>query len=258
MMADKKNVLLTGAGGKISTVLRKALGMHYNFTGIDRLPVCGFNSKVSDLTDLNSIIPSFERIHTVIHLAADSRHTPDIGWDILVPNNITATANVFEAAKQTKVKRMIFFSSMHVNGLYEQDHPYSSVAEGQYGELLPEQIPLITHSMSVRPDGPYAVSKIFGETLGRYYAESFGMSVICIRLGTVTADNLPARDPRSYVSWFSHHDLAAMVSRCIDATGIDYEIFFGASANKWKIYDTPRALKVLDFDMKDDSEYYRP
>jgi uronate dehydrogenase len=106
-------------------------------------------------------------------------------------------------------------------------------------------------------DGPYAVSKIFGEALGRYYAEAYGMTVICVRLGTVGRDDRPGSDARSYVSWCSHRDLAQLVRRCIDVPDITYDIVFGASANAWKIYDTPRAWRLLGWQPQDNAETYR-
>ncbi len=128
---------------------------------------------------------------------------------------------------------------------------------GLYEGLEPHRVPLVTHKMPVRPDGPYAASKVFGEALGRYYAEEYGMSVICIRLGTVGRDNRPGQDFRSYVSWLSHRDLATLVERCIEAEGIGYDIFFAASGNTWKIYDTPRAWTVLGFQPQDNAERFR-
>ena len=257
-MATKKRVLITGSGGRIGTVLRNALGDRYDLSGIDRVTVPGFDSTVADLTDLSAIAPTFQGKEVVVHLAAEPRHTPDIGWDLLMPDNVTASANVFEAARLGGVGRVVFFSSMHVNGLYERDHPYSAIAEGNYEGLEPDGVPMVTHEMPVRPDGPYAVSKIFGESLGRYYAEEFGITVICIRLGTTSPANRPGEDPRGYVSWFSHRDMARMVERCIEVEGIGYDIFFGASGNRWKIYDTPRAWRVLGFEPGDNAEDYRP
>lgn len=256
-MTEQKNVLITGAGGKIGTALRHALNATYNLSGIDRVAVPDFDAAVADLTDLNAILPAFQGKDVVLHLAAEPRHTPDIGWDLLLPDNVTATANVFEAARQGGASRIIFFSSMHVNGLYERDQPYTAIAQGHYDGLQPDHIPLVTHDMPVRPDGPYAVSKIFGEALGRYYAEAYGITVICIRLGTAGRGNEPGADPRSYVSWFSDRDLTRMVERCIEVEGITYEIFFGASGNTWKIYDTPRAWRVLGFQPQDNAESYR-
>ncbi|MEE8442435.1 MAG: NAD(P)-dependent oxidoreductase [Dehalococcoidia bacterium] len=254
----KKKVLITGYAGRIGTLIREALSDRYDLSGIDRVPVPGLDSTVANLTDLDAMLPAFHGQDVVIHLAAEPRHTPDIGWDLLMPDNVVATANVFEAARQKGVGRVIFFSSMHVNGLYERDHPYSAIAEGNYEGLKPEDVSLVTHEMPVRPDGPYAASKIFGEALGRYYAEEYGITVICVRLGTVGRGGRPGDDARSYVSWNSARDLASMVERCVEVEGITYDIFYAASGNTWKIYDTPRAWRVLGLEPKDNAEDYRP
>jgi nucleoside-diphosphate-sugar epimerase len=254
-MADRKNVLITGFGGKISSVIRSAHKDKYNFSGIDIVPVEG--SLTANLTDLKAISPAFEGQDVVIHLAAEIRHTPDIGWDILIPNNMIATANVFEAAHKAGVKRVIFFSSMHVNGLYERDKPWSDIVNGKYDGLDPDKVPLVTKDMPTRPDAFYAVSKIFGEELGKYYSDEFGMTVICVRFGTTSPQDRPGSDARSFVSWMSHRDIAAFAERCVEVDDLGYEIFFAASANKWKIYDTPRAWKELGFTPQDNAENFR-
>ena len=48
-----------------------------------------------------------------------------------------------------------------------------------------------------------------------------------------------------------------MVEACIEAEGIGFDIFYGASANTWKIYDTPRAWEVLGFQAQDNAERFR-
>lgn len=252
-------VLLTGAAGRIGTFIRNGLGDKYELSGTDRIPVevDGFPCVTADLTDFDAILPAFEGVDTVVHLAAEARHTPDIWWDLLLPDNVTATANVFEAARRGGASRVVFFSSMHVNGLYERDEPWRSIAEGEYGDLNPDTVPLVTHEMPTRPDGPYAASKIFGESLGRYYSEEYGISVICIRLGTMSVEDRPGDDARSLVSWLSRRDLVTMIERCIEIEGVDYEVLFAASGNKWKIYDTPRAWRVLGFEPRDNAEEYR-
>ncbi len=253
-----KKVLLTGAAGRIAAFLRKGFGDRFDLSGTDRIPANadGFHSVTANLTDFDSILPAFDGVDTVIHLAAEPRHTPDIWWDLLLPDNVTATANVFEAARRGGAKRVVFFSSMHVNGMYERDEPWRSIAEGRYEGLDPKSVPLVTHEMPARPDGPYAASKIFGESLGRYYAEEYGISVICIRLGTMSIEDIPGSDPRSMVSWLSSRDLVTMVERCIDADDIGFDVFFGASANTWKIYDTPRAWDVLGYTPKDNAQNF--
>ena len=254
---SSKRVLITGAGGRIGTLLQTRLRRagSYRLSGVDRVEAK--DSTIADLTDLDAIVPIFDGQGVVVHLAAEPRHTPDIGWDLLMPDNVVATANVFEAARIGGASKIVFFSSMHVDGLYERDHPYSAIAEGRYDGLSPGGIDLVTHDMPDRPDGPYAVSKIFGEALGRYYAEEYGMSVICIRLGTFSPADRPGEDARSYVRWNSQRDLVKMVERCIEVEGVGFDIFFGASANMWKIYDTPRAWSVLGYQPQDNAEDYR-
>ncbi len=149
-MTKKKAVLITGAAGRIGTILRKAPGDRYELSGIDRVPVPGLPGVTADLADFAAMLPAFQGKEVVVHLAAEPRHTPDIGWDILVPDNIMATANVFEAAQVGGAQRIIFFSSMHVMGMYEQDHPYSAIVSGNYQGLSPDRVKLVSHDMPAR------------------------------------------------------------------------------------------------------------
>jgi nucleoside-diphosphate-sugar epimerase len=257
-LAEQTTVVITGSGGRIGTLLRHALAGTYRVRGIDRVPTPGLpGALVASLTDFDAILPAFAGADAVVHLAADPRHTPDIWWDTLIPDNVVATANVYEAARRGGVKRVVFFSSMHVCGRYETDPPWSRIATGDYAGLDPSGVPLVTADMPVRPDGPYAVSKVFGEVLGRYYAEAYGMEVVVVRLGTVGREDKPGSDPRSFVSWLSHRDLAHLTERAIDAADVTYEVVFGASNNRWKIYDTPRASSRLGYAPRDDAERFR-
>jgi nucleoside-diphosphate-sugar epimerase len=251
-------VVITGSGGRIGVILREALAGKYSLRGVDRVPTPGMaGALVASLTDLDAIIPAFKGADAVVHLAADPRHTPEIWWDTLIPDNVVATANVYEAARRGGVKRVVFFSSMHVCGLYESDSPWSRIATGDYAGLDPGTVPLVTADMPTRPDGPYAVSKIFGEALGQYYAEAHGLEVVVVRLGTVGRDDRPGRDARSFVSWLSHRDLAHLTERALDASRVKYEVVFGASDNTWKIYDTLRARTVLGYAPRDNAERFR-
>ena len=250
--------MITGSSGRIGTILRQALADRYGLRGIDRVPTPGMpDALVAGLTDLDAILPAFKGADAVVHLAADPRHTPEIWWDTLIPDNVVATANVYEAARRAGVRRIVFFSSMHVCGLYESDPPWSRIAGGDYAGLDPASVPLVTAAMPTRPDGPYAVSKIFGESLGQYYAEAHGMEVVVVRLGTVGRDDRPGQDARSFVSWLSHRDLAHLTERALTAPGVRYEVVFGASDNTWKIYDTGRARTALGYAPRDNAERYR-
>ena len=132
-------VVVTGSGGRIGVILRQALAGKYSLRGIDRVPTPGMaGALVASLTDLDAILPAFKGADAVVHLAADPRHTPEIWWDTLIPDNVVATANVYEAARRGGVKRVVFFSSMHVCGMYESDPPWSRIAAGDCAGLDPE------------------------------------------------------------------------------------------------------------------------
>ncbi len=257
-MAEQKTVVITGSAGRVGTILRSALAAKYRLRGVDRRPTPGMpDATVANLTDLKAVLPAFEGAEAVLHLAADPRHTPDIWWDTLLPDNILAAANMYEAARRGGAKRVVFFSSMHVDGLYEHDEPWRRIAKGDYAGLDPKSVRLVSADMPPRPDGPYAASKLFGEALGRWYAEGHGLEVVVVRLGTVGLDDKPGRDPRSLVAWISHRDLAQLAERAIEAPSITYEIVFGASDNTWKIYDTLHGRGALGYAPKDNAETFR-
>lgn len=250
-------VLITGIGGAIGTIVADDLSRDHEVSGIDIRPLEREGAHVADLTDFDAIRPLFDGVDAVIHLAAERRHGREIGWDLLMPRNVVATANVFDAAHAAGVKRVVFASSMHVMGMYEEDEPYASIAAGRYEGIDADSVSLITADMPTRPDGRYATTKVLGESLARYYAEAEGMSGVCVRLGTLSADNQPGRDPRSFVSWLSHRDAAGLFRACVDAPNLNYEIVYGASANTWRIYDTPRSWRILGFQPQDNAERFR-
>ena len=250
-------ILITGVAGVVGTILAKELSSDHEVTGIDLRQSEVVETATVDLADAVAIAPSFAGVDAVIHLAAERRHEREIGWDILTPRNIIPTANVYQASHDAGVRRLVFTSSMHVMGMYEEDEPWRPIVNGDYGDLDSAAVPLISGAMPPRPDGRYAVSKEFGESLGRYYADCEGMEVICVRFGTTSTNGKPGTDPRSFVSWFSHRDIAGFFRACVERPGIRYEILYGASANTWKAYDTPYAWDVLGFTPQDNAEAYR-
>ena len=181
--------MITGAAGLIGGVLSSAFEGRYVLRSLDRRPAQGSDSVVADTTDPEAITPAFRGVDTVVDLAAASEmYTP---WGPVYANNIPSTYNVLEAAKQAGVRRVVFASSNHVTGLYENDPPYSDVVAGRYDGLDPETLSRITVDMPIRPDGPYGIAKAFGEASGRYFSECFGLSVICLRIGSVVRENRP-------------------------------------------------------------------
>jgi len=254
-------ILITGISGYIGTLLAPELARDHDVSGIDLLPSDWPTAVQADLCDPDALPPIFAGIDVVLHLAADRRHEVEIGWEDLTNPNLIATARMYDAAHDAGVRRVIFASSMHTMGGYEFDEPYLSIVSGRLDGLDPASIPLVTGDAPARPDSRYGATKIFGESLGRYYTEGGNidrpderpMEVICIRLGTLPLSDRPEGDHRSLVSWFSKRDAIGFFRACVEQPGIKYEIVYGASNNTWKIYDTPYAYRLLNFVPADDA-----
>ena len=254
-MVKRKRVLITGASGLIGTVLRDALADEYALSGVDLKPVPVLDSLVADMTDLDAILPAFEGVEVVIDLAANPDQ--DSSWETVRDNNIPSTYNALEAARRAGVKRIIFASSNHATGMYENDHPYSAIVAGEYDGIEPGSIPPITVDMPIRPDGPYGIGKTFGESAGRYYSDRFGLSVICLRIGTLNREGRPT-SVRSFATLLTHGDLAQLVRRCIEAPdSVRFAVLYGVSDNTWRFWDIAAGREVVGYAPEDNAEQWR-
>ncbi len=197
------------------------------------------------MTDDAAVGAAVDGAGAVIHLAGDPR--PDAPWDSVWRNNIDGTRTVFEAAVDAGVERIAFASSNHAVGAYEDDRaPEIYRTESEF-RLDGTELP--------RPGNLYGVSKAAGETLGRYYHDEHDLSVVCVRIGNLTADHPPENYERGQAMWLSHRDCAHLFDRCLQAE-YGYEIVYGISDNDRKYYSLERAREVLDYDPQDDSAEY--
>ena len=253
-MTDDKKILITGAAGLIGGILRESLADRYTLSTLDVRPLEGDHLQGS-MTDLDAIQPAFEGKDVVIDLAA---HAPSATpWDRVYENNVPSTFNAFEAAHRAGVGRIIFASSNHATGMYEHDHPYSEIGAGNYEGLDPSQIPLIDTRMPVRPDGPYGIVKAFGEATGRYYSDMFGLSVICLRIGTLNSSSRP-EGQRNFATLLTHGDALHLFERCIQAPeAVRFAIFYGVSNNRWRFWDISDSRKSIGYEPRDDAEQWR-
>lgn len=212
-----ERILVTGAAGGIGQVLRAGLRGRYRLLRLtdikEMMPAAtGEETVAADLADTASVQALMEGINCVVHLAGVPREAP---WEQILPNNVVATYNLFEAARVNGVKRVIFASSNHVVGFYRVG---STIGVGD----------------PPRPDSRYGASKVFGEALGRLYADKHGLSVACLRIGSFRDRPQSARQLRT---WISHRDTVQLVTRCIEAPAFHYIVLYGVSANtrsKWR------------------------
>lgn len=235
-------ILVTGMSGLIGGLAGRRLAEKYDVRALNRRDVTGVETVRGDITDLASILPAFEGIDTVVHMAAYLG--PDNERHLAV--NATGTYNVYEAAKSAGVKRVVFGSSGSVQAAVEKDEPIRAMTEARMDDV-PTPRPLITHLDPVRPSNMYGSVKVFGEALGRAYVESSEMSVLCIRLGRVRQGNRP-ENAREAAVYLSHRDAVQMVEKCVEAPDdVKYDIFYAVSDNFSRFRDIEHAREVIGY-----------
>jgi len=247
-------VVITGSGGLIGGIVRAGLADGYALRGVDRSPGPGVDV-VADMRRLASVRRVLEGADAVVDLAA--KGSPYSTWKTVCDEDVRPALNVFEAARDVGVPRIVYASSNHAVGAYEQDEPYASVVAGAYGGLDPGSFPRISVDAPVRPDGPYGAGKGFCEVAARYYADSAGLSILCLRIGTVLSDDRPARE-RHFATLLTHGDLVSLVRCCLEApASLRYGVFYGVSDNTWRFWDIESARRSLGYAPVDDAERWR-
>ena len=229
----RMRLLITGAAGNIGRVLRSACARQYALVRLaDRAPQedagPGEECLQIDFGDLDATTVACEGIDCVVHLAGIPNEPFDNAWAQILPANIVNTYNVFEAARRSGVKRVVFASSNHVVGFYRR--------ERTVGVNEPP-----------RPDSYYGVSKVFGEALGRLYADKHAINVACLRIGSFRR---APEDRRQLATWLSHDDAARLLRRCIDAPPFHFLVAYGVSDNGQTLWGDD-GLDFLGFVPKD-------
>ena len=232
-----KRVLITGAAGQIGVALRRGLRGSYPLIRLaDIVPLgtaeVGEEISRTDIRDMAAVEKAMAGIDCVVHLAGRSTEGD---WDTVLALNIEGCFNVFEAARRAGVKRVIFASSNHAIGFHRRER-------------------FLDDAVELRPDSRYGVSKVFGEALGRLYADKHGMSVACLRIGTFRTPDRPI-DARGLLTWISHRDMVQLVRCCIDYFDYHFIVAYGVSNNLRSRWDNTN-VKFLGYAPQDDSEQF--
>lgn len=171
------NILLTGGAGFIGSNLAKFLiedqritklriidnfstGYHQNLEGIKQN--YKFELCEGDITDYTTCKNAMQDIDLVSHQAALGSVPRSIIDPIASNNaNINGTLNIFTAAKEAGVKRIVYAAS-----------------SSTYGDS--EILPKVEHNIG-RPLSPYAVTKYVMELYADVFAKTYNMEFIGLR-----------------------------------------------------------------------------
>lgn len=237
MAASLGTVVVTGAAGRVGSAVRRGLrGEAERLVLVDRASLVAQSpaeeTRQLDLRDAEAAAAAVEGADAVVHLAGvpDEAPLPD-----LLEGNIRSTHNVLEGARRHRVRRVVLASSNRVTGFY----PVSQT---------------VTPEMPPRPDGLYGVSKVAVEALGRLYADKFGLSVVCLRIGSF--EDAPT-EQRYLATWLSPGDCLGFVRAAIAAPDIRFTTVYAVSANTRRFWDI-EAGSALGYTPVDDAEAFAP
>src|SRR3989338_7380257 len=162
--------LVTGGAGFIgSNLVDELIKQNYDVTIIDNLSTGNKNNLnpaarfiEADITNLEQIKPHFKGIDFVFHLAALPRVQESIENPIETHHtNVNGTLNVFLAAKEAEVRRVVY-----------------SASSSAYGNV--ETLPL-TEDILPQPMSPYGLHKYIGEHYARLFALLYGIETVSLR-----------------------------------------------------------------------------
>jgi NAD+ dependent glucose-6-phosphate dehydrogenase len=250
---EVKTALITGASGNLGAKLRRHLEGRYALRLLDIEPRGDRAIVEADLSRWDSRwLEQFQGADAVVHLAADpSAHQ---SWANLIGPNIDATVNVFNAAVQARVKRVIYASSNHVMGGYQEVAEPARLTT----DLPPRPGTRYVVDGQSRDSTPYASAKLFGERLGKCYAESHALSSIAVRIGWVrTGENRRGDIPAERGLWFrlmwlSNRDFCQLMERCFVADlPVGFAVVNGMSANTGMRWDIQYARQLVGYDPRD-------
>ncbi|GAA0516590.1 Nucleoside-diphosphate-sugar epimerase [Halorubrum aquaticum] len=298
---DAATVLLTGAHGTVGTAVTANSAVEYVL--LDREepsaelgdgtphPHRDRETVVRDVGDPDApaslaAVMDDREVDAVVHLAgAPAVSTP---YESVERNNVRGTRNVLEAASRAGVDTVVFASSNHAVGMYEEQHA-PSLYDPDYDLTVDAESPL-------RPDSDYGASKVAGEAWCRLYAEREGIDCYALRIGSVRdpthdhpfgdAERAVARGDcergdetygeavaRMRCTWLSRRDCAGLVDACLrdgldsdadegDGGGTDdlnpntlaggaFEIFYGISDNPNSWFDLEHARERVGYEPMD-------
>ncbi len=182
-------ILVTGGAGFIgSNIIEELLKRNFSVRVLDNISTGkreNLKDFVNDIEIIEGDIRSYhvvnramKNIEVVLHQAA-LPSVPRSIYDPITTNevNVGGTLNVLYAAKENKVRRVVFASSSSVYG----DNPELPKHEG----MIPN------------PLSPYAVSKLAGEKYCQVFSKLYGLETVIFRYFNVFG---PRQDPDSQYS----------------------------------------------------------
>lgn len=238
-MPDKKHLIITGAAGFVSGILRKHWGDRYRLRLADIRPIedPGPDDEVVEL-DISKYDPFLEAcrgIDTVVHLAADPSPRAEF-YATLLDRNVIGAYNAFQAASEAGCRRIVFASSVNAVLGYSDDAA-------------------VEWDVPVFPTNVYGATKCWGEALGRVYSQH--LSCICVRLGSPRFAQNGDWHPEHPTMGISPRDTAQFFQRCVDVEDLPFAIVHALSRHHKAIMGLDATCEKLGYEPRDGTVFPR-
>lgn len=210
----RNRLVMIGGSGDIGTVLARHFAARFEPISIDPNPPRLQQTRWIQGTGRTLSDEHLSRDDVLIYLATGAGD-----WDALLEAEIIGLRHATLVAAAVGVRRMLFASSNHAVGGYEQELRELGYRPAHVDGTVVSQI---------RPDSEYGAAKVFGEAFVRYAAEGHDLRASVLRIGTVRAvddpDVLAREEPdellpgdvemrrrRYHATWLYHADLCTIV-----------------------------------------------
>jgi uronate dehydrogenase len=230
-----KKIVLTGAAGRLGSYLREPLSKMADelvssdiAQDIGKL-YAGETYVKADLAKFDEINALLNGADMVVHFGANPDEAP---FETLLGPNFIGAYNIWEAAYQNKLRRVVYASSIHAVGMYDKT------------EFIGTDVP---H----RPDSFYGLAKCFAEDLARMYWDKRGLESVCLRIISCAQ----VTSARALGTWLSYDDLIHLVERAVNTPITGFSIIYGVSNNDRAGVDNSK-MQFLGYRPKDNAEKF--
>ena len=230
-----KKLVLTGAAGRLGSYLREPLTQiceELVSTDIGEeigTLYPGERYEKGDLASLDDMMRILEGADMVVHMGAYADEAP---FEQLLGPNFIGAYNIWEAAYQRGLRRVVYASSIHAVGMHPKNQRIDS-------------------NTRHRPDTFYGLAKCFAEDLGSMYWDKRGLESVHMRILSCAQ----VTNARALGSWLSYDDLIQLVRRCIETPVTGFSVVYGVSDNDRAPVDNAKA-SFLGYRPKDNAEKF--
>ena len=230
-----KKIVLTGAAGRLGGYLRKPLAAKCEtLVSTDIAPLTDSLIKEesfvqADLADYAKMAEIIKGADMVVHFGG---HPDEKRFEDILHANIIGCYNIWQAAHEAGVRRIVYASSIHAVGL----HPKTTA---------------INIHTPHRPDSYYGLAKCFAEDMAKLYWDKKGLEAVCLRI--LSCANVT--NSRALGSWLSYDDLIHLVERAVDTPTTGFAVIYGVSNNDRSPVDNTGA-SFLGYRPRDNAEQF--